>query len=683
MRSGPIAAAIQKTINRNYAYLLALVVLTIIGFWLRYRCLGCLGFRGDEDLTSLAVKALSEKGVSELPSGMIYLRFFPYQALLAQSTEWLGFSEYSMRLPSVFVGTLLIPAGYYFASKLTNRTIGLLVAFGIALSFTQVEVARAARMYAPFYLIYAITVYTIYRAHYANAEKLWSPLALLLCLATLTIHQLGYSLAILFVMAIPVNPTLQRSITLVAQAAAVAVAFFGIKQYQEQNFYRAIDLASAHNTSEPVAGGGGLIAAILDQVALPDLSLLTQLVGASSLLTVFYAAAVIAAFVLYWRASGALGALERAAGFLALLFAATHQFNLTLIALGLMIVAGQKGLTTMRDRPWLVATSLSGGLFALWLLLIGAVSALGVGQFDITEIGFRKLARLLVDYPNFRLFWSFVTERPLLALPLALGTLWAIDACARKRPKPEALFLIAVFWAVLFANGALKTKFEVFRYNLHVDIFFLTLCAIGVLRLPEILDALGLHNVFSGSRQPGNKMLVGITLLLTVVSVRPDMALLTSSRGYYEEGPYYEFTGLNRYTDFSSAAAFVAERRDEDDLILVFDPREYWNYIGHVDYWIYSDNYQSQTHLVSGVYRDLYVDVPLLHTKNDVETVIDNMQAGDAWFVYTRSRLDRSPWISAEIKAYIRTLDDQVVYTGRDRDTVVIRLTAGDDDTGL
>ena len=83
---------------------LLVVALMFIGFWLRFRCLGCLGFRWDEDLTSLAVKALLENGIPELPSGMIYLRFFPYQWLLAASALTFDFSEFSLRLPSVDLG---------------------------------------------------------------------------------------------------------------------------------------------------------------------------------------------------------------------------------------------------------------------------------------------------------------------------------------------------------------------------------------------------------------------------------------------------------------------------------------------------------------------------------------------------------------------------------------------------
>jgi len=62
-------------------WVLALIV--AIGAYLRLAHLGALGFRWDEDLSGLAVRAILEKGVPELPSGMIYLRggLFSHSAL--------------------------------------------------------------------------------------------------------------------------------------------------------------------------------------------------------------------------------------------------------------------------------------------------------------------------------------------------------------------------------------------------------------------------------------------------------------------------------------------------------------------------------------------------------------------------------------------------------------------------
>jgi 4-amino-4-deoxy-L-arabinose transferase-like glycosyltransferase len=106
--------------DRNRLLIVGLIALTALGLYLRLRCLGCLGFRWDEDLTALTVKALSATGVPELPSGMIYIRFYPIQWIIASSVNAFGFSEFSLRLPSVLFGTALIPTGYWVASQLQS-----------------------------------------------------------------------------------------------------------------------------------------------------------------------------------------------------------------------------------------------------------------------------------------------------------------------------------------------------------------------------------------------------------------------------------------------------------------------------------------------------------------------------------------------------------------------------------
>ena len=237
-------------------------------------------------------------------------------------------------------------------------------------------------------------------------------------------------------------------------------------------------------------------------------------------------------------------------------------------------------------------------------------------------LGFRKLLRALVDYPNFRLFWSFALERPELIVPLALGTLWGLDRVARDVPDPTALFLVGGFWLVLFMNGILETKFEFFRYNLHLDVFFLILATVGILEIPALLARLGWHvpGILDGER--GSLVTGAIATIILIVGVNPLAAVLTSSRDYRETDYVFRAFGLDVYPDFATPSAFVRDRMDPDDQIFVLDPREYWNYIGRVDFWIYSDNYQSQTFISDGQDFDRYLGIPVLHDEAGVRSAI-------------------------------------------------------------
>jgi hypothetical protein len=151
---------LERSALKSWA-LLAIVVLA--GAYLRLANLGDLGFRWDEDLSGLAVQAILEKGIPELPSGMIYLRGGPFLYAMAASAEVFGFSEFALRLPAAMFGILLIPVGFLFARALFDTRTGLIVAALLSISFWDIEIARYARMYAPFSLLYVLTLFALWK----------------------------------------------------------------------------------------------------------------------------------------------------------------------------------------------------------------------------------------------------------------------------------------------------------------------------------------------------------------------------------------------------------------------------------------------------------------------------------------------------------------------------------------
>src|SRR5688572_12622730 len=121
----------------------ALAAIVAVGAYLRLAHLGALGFRWDEDLSGLAVRAILEKGVPELPSGMIYLRGGLFSHIMAASASLFGFSEFALRLPAALFGTALIVAAYVFGAALFGRVIGLVTAAFLALLFGDFDPARS------------------------------------------------------------------------------------------------------------------------------------------------------------------------------------------------------------------------------------------------------------------------------------------------------------------------------------------------------------------------------------------------------------------------------------------------------------------------------------------------------------------------------------------------------------
>jgi hypothetical protein len=668
------SGGLPGSLNRRIAFA-GIVIIALLGLYLRYRCLGCLGFRWDEDLTALAVKALLEKGKPELPGGMVYLRFYPYQWLIAGSVKVFGFSEFSMRLPAVVFGTILIPAAYWVTAKLFDRPFGLIVAACIALSFWQVEMARTARMYTPFFVAYIAAAYAIYRIHYEDLDRNFSPWVPLLAVVALTIHQLAYSLSILLLLAIPLRFSLLRTISLVLQAGAIGIAFIAVNFAQQRYFYLPKRAAEATVGSQQSGDGGGPLAALLQQVTFPDITLGALIYDSLPIVALAALGAVFVVSLFGFRVVWGRGILYRALTAIAISFALLHQFNLVGLTLVTMLIALRSGVRGLRDPAWYRPAFLCFVIFLLWLAVIGILSTTSPSGGMLTDQHPRQLWRALFDYPNFRLFWSYVLERPLLALPLALGTMWGINKVARNQPDPTALFLIGGFWLVLFANGALKTKFEFFRYNLHLDPLFLMLCTVGIFSLPYLMEELGMprsDRLNAYLTKPSGALTVAI---LFIVGVNPVGAVLTSARDYKETDFPYAVLGLDEYTDFKTPAGFVRDDLKDDDIIMVLDPREYWNYIGRVDYWIRSTNYESQTYQDRGRARDLYLGIPVIHNVDEVKSILDDRAGRTVWILLSKTHLDRTSSISDDLKEYLNSLGDRIVYVGRDGQTVVIRIT--------
>lgn len=671
----PIIAGDHDTEFARRVALAGLVAITAIAFYLRFRCLGCLGFRWDEDLTSLAVKALLDKGVPELPSGMVYLRFYPFQWVIAASVETFGFSEFSMRLPAVIFGTVLVPTAYWFAARLFDRKTAVIVAACIALSFWQVEMARTARMYAPFFLSYLLAAAAIYLAHFRNPDRVFSPWVLPLAILALTMHQLAYSLAILLLLAVPLRRSARRTISLIAQAAIIGIAFIATKSIEQKFFELPRAAAKSAEAAETAGGDAGLLGALLQQVSLPDFDLVLQLSNAFPVAVIASLLSVALLSLPLLRLALNSGPTIAALTFVALLCAVLHQFNLVVLALAALLIAINAGVRGVMTPAWYLSALYCLLLFVIWLAVIGAVSVSSPAEIPIVGEGSRKLLRALIDYPNFRLFWSYIIERPMLAVPVAIGTLWGIEKMAGEKTDATALFLVGGFWLILFANGILETKFEFFRYNLHVDPFFLMLVVAGLFAIPDLLARLGISDPGRSMRLKKTRGYTVAVAAIAILGVNPAAALLTSARDYSEPSFPYPLLGMETYDDFKTTAAYVSNHREQGDIILVLDPREFWNYIGEVDYWIRSNDFESQTYSERGRARDLYVGVPVLHTVEEVRAAIAGRSGQNAWLLYSRARVARTPSLTPELRSFLLGLEDRAVYEGRDRQTVVIRIT--------
>jgi 4-amino-4-deoxy-L-arabinose transferase-like glycosyltransferase len=639
-----------------------------IGAYLRLAHLGELGFRWDEDLSGLAVRAILEKGVPELPSGMMYLRGGLFSHLMAASASLFGFSEFALRLPAALFGIALIGVAYLFGAALFGRCVGLLTAALLALSFWDIDFARYARFYSAFSVLYVLTLVAIWQFRVKAPSAAGGVLCVALAVATMSLHDLAYSLALAFFFPLVLRgPRAWRSprewVWPVASAGVLAAFYLGWRDYVLSS--RTLP-ALATEAMNSAAQADGLRRSF---IALPDMPLLTGVLEREPLFVPVLVLLAVAAALL---AAAKLGspARERVALAVIAALAAVQLFNFALLGTFILALAKRTGLPSLRSGEVVTAIALIGATF---LASLAAVLALGVDPSPLEPFSLKSVVRELLDYPYFYVFWGFPNELPVAALVASVGALVAFHRAARGS-DPAAGFALLALSAPVVGNALFASPFELFRYNAAFDTLFFVFVALAFVRWRDLVPAWRP----AWPRQPskttvaaGTTMLV---LLATAYDLNPLRSWLVLERQYRNDSTLYRTFGVTAYSDFKSTAAYVAAHAAPHDLIVTPDSREYYNYLGRVDLWLRSARFEDQSYVHKGVRRDLYVDTPLVATLPQLQAALA-MPNRTKWVLASSALLKdpRAP-VAAEIRSFLREAEQHVVYVGLDRDRKVYRF---------
>ena len=529
----------------------ALVLVVAIGAYLRLAHLGALGFRWDEDLSGLAVRAILEKGVPELPSGMIYLRGGLFSHLMAASASLFGFSEFALRLPAALFGIALIVAAYLFGAALFGRIVGLVTAALLAISFWDIDLARYARFYSAFSVLYVLTLYAIWQFRVKTPSTAGGVVCVALAVLTLSLHDLAYSLALAFFYPLVLaGPAAWRSVREwvwpVTSSAVLAGFYLGWREFvQQQRTLPALAESGA---------GLGATGREVDElkrsfIALPDMPLLTGMLDREPLFVVLLAlVAVGAALFLAQR----LGSPPRERILLAAIAAcaALQLFNLALLGVLALAFFKRTGLPALRSAEVLSAGALIAVAFVAWVV---ASLALGLDVRPLEPISVRTVVRELLDFPYFYVFWGFPNEWPLAAAVASIGALVAFHRAARGRDAAAGFALLALSGPIV-GNALFTSPFELFRYNAAFNTLFFVFVALAFVHWRELVPAWRPTLPRALSRQGvalGTTMLV---LLATAYDLNPLRGWLALERQYSNDGALYRTFGVTAYSDFKTTA---------------------------------------------------------------------------------------------------------------------------------
>ena len=671
-------------------------LLVVFGGYLRLASMGDLGFRWDEDLSSLAAKAILESGIPELPSGMIYLRGGLSLYLMAASADLFGFSEWSMRLPAALFGIATIPLAFVFGRMLFSAQVGLLLAGLMTLSAWDIEFARYARMYTPFGFFYLLTLICIWRYRVVEESLRGGILCIALAILSISLHQLGYTLALALLIPLVVKAAQGERWLDPRRLLFSAVAFFSVAGFffiwrRTLGFFftrasRLVPEAPADSATAAASegAGGGLfefvstIAAGVLQRASELSPLLGPLWGYSTGVGLGLLIVALSAVGFFcWRQRSPANGLSLSLLSLIGLCCALQLFNLALLVTLALAFFKWEGIRAFRRGDVLFAVGMIGVSFVAWFWI--ALSAdLGGYATQGASFALRETVRDLLDFPKFYVFWGWANQHPWMSVVAAIGALWAFDRAARREPDGAALFLILAFMLAWVVNGLFETRFEQFRYNVPFNPLYFSFVALGLAQWPALLTALrGASHPPQVGRVATAAGTAVLAALVLAVDLSPVRGLLIMQRDYFNPGALYGYYGMTRYTDFKTPAAYVAENASSEDVIIVLDCREYYNYLGRLDYYVRTARFDGQVYDDRGTIRDAYVATPLVMEVERLEQILQEKPGAVKWLIASDEMIADTVAITDELKDFIMGQKDQTVYVGRDGVTKVYRFESG------
>lgn len=130
------------------------VVALLAGLYGRFKGLGAAPLGVDEFYVSRSVDNILRTGLPEFLCGGYYNRGPLYQYLAGAMRLLGGSTEAAPRLVSALFSVAALPAIYLLGRRIHGKTVGLLAVIVLCLSVWEIEMARFARMYAPFQAVF-------------------------------------------------------------------------------------------------------------------------------------------------------------------------------------------------------------------------------------------------------------------------------------------------------------------------------------------------------------------------------------------------------------------------------------------------------------------------------------------------------------------------------------------------
>lgn len=659
---------------------LALVVILLVGLYLRTVDLEKQWIWIDEDLTWLATNGVLETGAPELPSGAAYDRA-PLYTYIASGALWIArqttdgelspeASARALRVPSVVCSMLLILVVFFFGRALGGWGAGVTAALIIACSPWDVHYARMARMYELLVLLFTLTVFLSYRGLMEGDRRARVAMLATAVLAVMA-HQQAAMLAVVFLVPFLFpRHARPRAGWLISGVIVTVVAF----KY-------AGDVVGWFSSG---AGGGLDIIGRKDiesTFTIPVIGILVDLNHARFLLLESLRANVIVGVlgVLGVLSAGAWNVVRLAHEHKTLAAGSAVVFGLALL-FNQYVIAAVAAVLTVKFAE----TTVSGGMRRGMDLGIAVVGAL---FFTLCAVGLSLGVDALTDRMVLRAFLAVPVpwyKKLFMAYPWMCAVVLAgIGVYYLRALRPGAsqriLFVFAALAAPLIGQGVIYSPYFGHRYNFYLNplmVLLFTMCVVPIVQFLTAAVAPRPRRIAVATT------MVGVVLVIFCSAFQPVEAYNVHLRdpGYSRERFRHPDLNASYNYDFANTSAFVKTHRSEGDIVIVRDPVNLYPYMGRTDY-VVSAKYDGFARDSEGNLVDYYIGIPYIGDADQLVRVLNAHTGVNRWIIYTMSGGPHGPDtnLPVDILDYLTALKrTHPPFTGDDGTTVVLRIPAGE-----
>lgn len=455
----------NKRDNLQQVYFYAMLAAVVGGVYVRFVGLAEAPFWTDEYYLAQSIRNVLEHWLPEYDCGGYYTRGLLMQYLAAPFFKWGSNDEFYLRSIAVISNLLAIIPLFLLASRVAGKLVACAVVILFSLSVWEVEMARFARMYAPFQALFIWHVYSLHRVLFEKDRR-----ALYWMYVVSLVSLFVYEGAIFLILLNFVPLAFAKHYRQLRNYTLPMILFVGAYLFLQTDMRRlGVEEFLPPDYSPATTESGA------SPIELPDLFLSTFPQG-SGWITGFF---VVFALCVALAVGGVRRELRdgmhvpaglRAAAVIMCVFFALLNLYALVAAIGLFVyLLSPFGLGTVDRRSVLVCLIAVAVTLVFWLVYAASTQSWQALPDTDKASSVYRLALMLFNYPpiGFKIIGRWLDAMPLLTVTLGLLIglgLYALRVQQDSRAGEYRMLAVFVL-AIAFAMAALHQHYVQIRYT--------------------------------------------------------------------------------------------------------------------------------------------------------------------------------------------------------------------------